>query len=58
MDRLIWWGSSMYGGYYADIVKDGKYTGIHADTQKEFKKQLAENHIDPKLPKEKRLDNI
>lgn len=58
MNRLIWWGESMYGGYYADIVKDDNYSGIRANTQKELKMQLAENGIEPKLPNDKRRDSI
>ena len=58
MDRLIWWGESMYGRYYAVIVKDDSYSETRANTQKELKMQLAENGIEPKLPNNKRHDSI
>lgn len=58
MDRVIWWGKSMYGGYYADIVKDDQYDGIHARTQKELKEKLEGIGINPVLSANKRYDNI
>jgi len=58
MDRLIWWGETCNGKYYADIVKNGMYSQIWAKTQKELKMLLEENMIEPKLPNNKRRDSI
>lgn len=56
MTRLMDWGSSMYGGYYATIIVDEKYIGLHADKLKELKTQLAEYGL--KIIANKRRDNI
>lgn len=50
------WGFSMYGGYYATIIKDFRPIGLHADKLKDLRKQLAEYGID-KLEAWKRRDN-
>ena len=60
MFRLIDWGKSMYGGYYANYVNDiiGEYTGmlgIHADTYKELCEKLAAYGL--KAERAKRFDN-
>ena len=51
------WGESMYGGYYADIWVDGKSICLHADTQKELRRQLAEHGIPTVLRQNSRWDN-
>ena len=48
----------MYGGYYADIVKDDQYDGIHARTQRELKEKLERIGIEPMLNRVERYDNI
>lgn len=42
MDRVLDWGESMYGGYYAHLLIDDKLNGIHAETQKELKAKIKE----------------
>lgn len=54
--RLMDWGFSMYGGYYATLIKDFRPIGLHADKLKDLRKQLAEYGID-KLETWKRRDN-
>ena len=48
MFRLVDWGRSMYGGWYANILDEGtreawtsNYFYIHADTYRELREQLA-----------------
>lgn len=53
--KLFDWGLSMYGGWYANLWIDGKYTGIHADTLKDLRKQLAELGL--KTENWRRVDN-
>ncbi len=55
-NRLSSWGLSMYGGYYAQVWIENKYTGLHAEKLSELKKQLAELGI-TKLNKDLRYDN-
>ena len=54
-NKLMFWGFSMYGGYYAEVIINGKYTGIHTDTYKELKNKLEQCGMKP--TKEKRMDN-
>ncbi len=59
MTRLMDWGTSMYGGYYATVIEsvDGKdnVIGIHADKLKELKEQLAKYNL--KADANRRYDN-
>ena len=45
----------MYGGYYANLWINDKYTGIHADTLRELREQLATYGL--KAEKNLRFDN-
>lgn len=55
MNKLESWGLSMYGGYYANLWINGKYTGIHADTYKQLKEELDKFGLNP--TNNKRWDN-
>lgn len=55
MTRLMNWGFSMYGGYYATVIENEKVIGLHADKLKELKAQLAEYGL--KTIADKRRDN-
>ena len=55
-NRINSWGESMYGGYYAQAWINDKYTGFHAETLKELRKQLAEVGITV-LKRDLRWDN-
>ena len=35
-DRLLYWGKSMYGGYYAEMLVNGEIIGLHRPTIKEL----------------------
>lgn len=41
-NRVMDWGSSMYGGYFANLIIDEKVVGIHAETQRELRAQIKE----------------
>lgn len=56
-DRLMDWGESMYGGYYATLIIDGKVVGLHAETQRELRNQITSYGVCSKLEKNKRRDN-
>lgn len=54
----IWWGLSMYGGYYAQIVDiDNKIHAFHAEKLRELKAQIAELDKSIKLDRAHRYDN-
>ncbi len=53
--RLIDWGKSMYGGYFANLY-NGELFGLHTDTLKDLRTELAKYGF--KATKETRFDNI
>lgn len=53
--RLLDWGKSMYGGYFANLY-NGEMLGIHTDTLKELRAELAKYGF--KATPTKRYDNI
>ena len=55
MNKLQDWGLSMYGGYYANLRINGKHTGIHTETYRELKQELAKYGLKP--TKDRRWDN-
>lgn len=59
MTRLMDWGASMYGGYYATVVKEesnrDQIIGLHDKKLKGLKAQLAEYGL--KVLVNKRRDN-
>lgn len=58
MNRMMDWGESMYGGYYATLIIDEKVVGVHARTQKELKEEIK-NRLGQavKLTEDRRRDN-
>lgn len=57
MARLIDWGRSMYGGYYANLLIDGKIDGRHGKTLACLRLKLMDLGIEH-LPNSARFDNI
>lgn len=55
MTRLMDWGQSMYGGYYATIVKEEKVIGLHAEKLNELREELRTHGL--KAETSKRRDN-
>ena len=60
MFRLVDWGKSMYGGYYANIIEDGEFmvrgmVYIYADTYSGICEKLAAHGL--KAERAKRYDN-
>ena len=55
MTRLMDWGLSMYGGYYATVIKDEKVIGLHDEKLTGLRKQLAGYEL--KATANKRRDN-
>ena len=53
--RLIDWGKSMYGGYFANLY-NGELFGLHTDTLKDLRAELAKYGF--KATAETRFDNI
>ena len=53
---LLDWGKSMYGGYYANILVNGKIEGIGEDKLADLRKRLAEYGL--KAEASRRWDNI
>lgn len=41
MRKVTDYGKSMYGGWYANYIEDGKHDGEHADTLKELCAKLG-----------------
>lgn len=56
-NRLMWWGESMYGGYYADIIVDEEHICLHAETQQGIREQLVAYGLPGTLKRELRWDN-
>lgn len=55
MAKLMDWGFSMYGGYYATVIKDEKVIGLHDEKLSGLRKQLAAYGL--KAVASKRRDN-
>lgn len=53
--RVLEWGQSMYGGWYANLLVNGKVTGIHSEKLKELRTMLAELGL--KAENSRRWDN-
>lgn len=53
--KLIDWGKSMYGGYFANLY-NGELFGLHTDTLKDLRAELAKYGF--KATAETRFDNI
>lgn len=51
------YGQSMYGGWYATLVINGKTKSLHAETLRELKKQITENGVAASLKNVRRWDN-
>ena len=57
MAKLIDWGLSMYGGYYANFLIDGKIDSRHGKTLACLRLKLMDLGIEH-LPRSARYDNI
>lgn len=53
--RVMWWGASMYGGYYAEALVEGQRMSFHTEKLNELRKEVGEYGM--KLEKWKRFDN-
>jgi len=55
--RVLDYGKSMYGGWYANYLINGKFDGVHGDTLREVKEKLKGLGFDGNLKNVHRFDN-
>lgn len=55
--RVLDYGKSMYGGWYANYLINGNFDGVHGDTLREVKEKLKGLGLDVNLKNVHRFDN-
>lgn len=55
--KVLDFGKSMYGGWYANTIASGEFSGVRADTLKALKEELTERGFSADLTHTTRRDN-